>query len=67
MNKTKSVSFPIFGILGLIFVTLKLAEIGTVATWGVALGAESILVAAYCNIEYRSNCIYRSFDCSCGE
>lgn len=27
-------SFPIFGILGLIFITLKLAEIGTVATWG---------------------------------
>lgn len=33
MSKTKSVSFPIFGILGLIFVTLKLAEIGIVATW----------------------------------
>lgn len=33
MNKSKSVSFPIFGILGLIFVTLKLTEIGTVATW----------------------------------
>lgn len=33
MSKSKSVSFPIFGILGLIFVTLKLAEIGTVATW----------------------------------
>lgn len=27
-------SFPIFGILGVIFITLKLAEIGTVATWG---------------------------------
>lgn len=33
MSKSKSVSFPIFGILGLIFVTLKLSEIGTVATW----------------------------------
>lgn len=33
MSKSKSVSFPIFGILGPIFVTLKLAEIGTVATW----------------------------------
>lgn len=31
-NKT-TVSFPILGILGLIFVTLKLAEIGAVATW----------------------------------
>jgi hypothetical protein len=30
--KTK-VSFPLFGILGLIFVTLKLAEIGAVASW----------------------------------
>ena len=26
-------SFPIFGILGLIFITLKLAGIGTVAAW----------------------------------
>lgn len=26
-------SFPILGILGLIFVTLKLAGIGVVATW----------------------------------
>ena len=32
-SKSSSVSFPIFGILGLIFVTLKLAEIGTVASW----------------------------------
>jgi hypothetical protein len=31
-NKT-IVSFPILGILGLIFVTLKLAGIGSVATW----------------------------------
>jgi len=29
----KSTQFPIFGILGLIFVTLKLAGIGVVATW----------------------------------
>lgn len=33
MSKSKTVSFPILGILGLIFVTLKLAEIGVVATW----------------------------------
>lgn len=33
MSNTKTVSFPILGILGLIFVTLKLAEIGVVATW----------------------------------
>lgn len=33
MGKSKTVSFPILGILGLIFVTLKLAEIGVVATW----------------------------------
>lgn len=33
MSKSKTVSFPLFGILGLIFVTLKLAEIGAVATW----------------------------------
>lgn len=34
-NSTKSatVSFPTLAILGLIFVTLKLAEIGAVATW----------------------------------
>ena len=32
-SKSKTVSFPILGILGLIFVTLKLAEIGVVATW----------------------------------
>jgi fatty acid desaturase len=32
-SKTKTASFPILGILGLIFVTLKLAEIGVVATW----------------------------------
>ncbi len=32
-SKTATKSFPILGILGLIFVTLKLAEIGTVATW----------------------------------
>lgn len=29
----KQTSFPIFGILGLIFITLKLAGIGIVATW----------------------------------
>lgn len=29
----KSGSFPIFAILGLIFVTLKLTGIGVVATW----------------------------------
>lgn len=33
MSKSKTVSFPILGILGLIFVTLKLAEVGVVATW----------------------------------
>ena len=33
MSNSKTVSFPILGILGLIFVTLKLAEIGVVATW----------------------------------
>ena len=33
MSKSKTVSFPILGVLGLIFVTLKLAEIGVVATW----------------------------------
>lgn len=33
MSNSKTVSFPIFGVLGLIFVTLKLAEIGVVATW----------------------------------
>ena len=32
-SKSKTASFPLFGILGLIFVTLKLAEIGVVATW----------------------------------
>ena len=33
MSNSKTASFPILGILGLIFVTLKLAEIGVVATW----------------------------------
>ena len=33
MSNSKTVSFPILGILGLIFVTLKLAGIGVVATW----------------------------------
>jgi len=33
MNNRKAASFPLLGILGLIFVTLKLAEIGVVATW----------------------------------
>ena len=32
-SKSKTASFPILGILGLIFVTLKLTEIGVVATW----------------------------------
>ena len=32
-SKSETASFPILGILGLIFVTLKLAEIGVVATW----------------------------------
>ncbi len=32
-SKTKQVSFPILGILGLIFITLKLAGIGAVANW----------------------------------
>ena len=33
MSSNKTASFPILGILGLIFVTLKLTEIGVVATW----------------------------------
>lgn len=33
MSSSKTSSWPILGILGLIFVTLKLAEIGVVATW----------------------------------
>lgn len=33
MSNTKTASFPLFDILGLIFVTLKLAGIGAVATW----------------------------------
>ena len=33
MSKAKSSGFPILGILGLIFITLKLAEFGVVATW----------------------------------
>lgn len=33
MDKSKTASFPLMGILGLIFVTLKLAGIGVVATW----------------------------------
>ena len=33
MSSNKTASFPILGILGLIFVTLKLAGIGVVATW----------------------------------
>lgn len=33
MSKSKTASFPLLAILGLIFVTLKLAEIGAVATW----------------------------------
>ena len=32
-SSAKTAGFPILGILGLIFVTLKLAEIGVVATW----------------------------------
>lgn len=32
-KKSNNFSFPVLGILGLIFVTLKLAEIGVVATW----------------------------------
>lgn len=33
MSNSKTASFPLLGILGLIFVTLKLAGIGVVATW----------------------------------
>ena len=33
MSNSKTVSFPVLAILGLIFVTLKLGEIGVVATW----------------------------------
>jgi len=32
-NKKTSAGFPIFGVLGLIFITLKLAGIGAVAKW----------------------------------
>ena len=32
-TQTASTGFPILGLLGLVFVTLKLAEIGVVATW----------------------------------
>ena len=32
-SKSKTASFPILGILGLLFIGLKLAEIGVVATW----------------------------------
>ena len=35
MNSTQVVSStPLLGILGIIFITLKLAEVGVVATWG---------------------------------
>lgn len=33
MSNSKTASFPLLGVLGLIFVTLKLAGIGAVATW----------------------------------
>ena len=33
MSNSKTASFPVLAILGLIFVTLKLGEIGVVATW----------------------------------
>ena len=33
MSNSKTASFPLLGILGLIFITLKLAGIGVVATW----------------------------------
>ena len=32
-TQTASTGFPVLGLLGLVFVTLKLAEIGVVATW----------------------------------
>ena len=32
-TQTVSTGFPILGLLGLVFITLKLAEIGVVATW----------------------------------
>lgn len=32
-NQSASVSFPLFGILGVVFVALKLAEVGAVAEW----------------------------------
>ena len=32
-NQSASVSFPLFGILGVVFVALKLAEVGAVAGW----------------------------------
>lgn len=33
MSTKKTASFPILGILGLIFITLKLAGIGVVSSW----------------------------------
>ena len=33
MSNSKTASFPVLAILGLIFVTLKLAGVGVVATW----------------------------------
>lgn len=33
MSTNKTASFPILGILGLIFITLKLAGIGIVSSW----------------------------------
>jgi small Trp-rich protein len=33
MKESSKPAFPILGILGLIFITLKLAGIGVVATW----------------------------------
>ena len=33
MSSNKTASFPVLAILGLIFITLKLGEIGVVATW----------------------------------
>lgn len=32
-NRSASVSFPLFGILGIVFVALKLGEVGAVAEW----------------------------------
>jgi len=60
MSTKKTASFPILGILGLIFITLKLAGIGVVGHLVMALGIESVLDSIshyvdFCTI-YRYTC-----------